>query len=126
MSVNSRIAGVGAYVPPKTLTNHDLESMMETSDEWIVQRTGIKQRHWVENNVGTSDLALEASKEAIADAGLKKEDIDMIIFATLSPDHDFPGSACFLQDKLGLPGIPALDIRQQCSGFLYGLSIADK
>lgn len=126
MSVNSRIAGVGAYVPPKALTNHDLESMMDTSDEWIVQRTGIKQRHWVENNVGTSDLALEASKEAIADAGLKKEDIDMIIFATLSPDHDFPGSACFLQDKLGLPGIPALDIRQQCSGFLYGLSIADK
>lgn len=130
MSVNqtlrSRIAGVGAFVPPKIMTNRDLESMMDTSDDWIVQRTGIKQRHWVESEVGTSDLALEAANEAIADAGLKKDDIDMIIFATLSPDHDFPGSACFLQDKLSLPGIPALDIRQQCSGFLYGLSIADK
>lgn len=125
-SLNSRISGVGAYVPPKVFTNNDLEKMMDTSDEWIVQRTGIKQRHWVDQKTGTSDLALEAAKEAIEDAGLTKDDIDMIIFATLSPDHDFPGSACFLQDKLGLPGIPALDIRQQCSGFLYGLSIADK
>ena len=125
-SLSARISGVGAYVPPKVMTNHDLEKLMDTSDEWIVQRTGIKQRHWVEQNVSTTDLGLEAAKEAIADAGLKKEDIDMIIFATLSPDHDFPGNACFLQDKLGLPGIAALDIRQQCSGFIYGLSIADK
>ncbi len=128
MSVNlsSRIAGVGAYVPKNIVTNHDLEKMMDTSDEWIQQRTGIKQRHWVDADVSTSDLAFEATKEALSDAGLKNEDIDMIIFATLSPDHDFPGSACFLQEKLGLPGIAALDIRQQCSGFLYGLSIADK
>lgn len=132
MSVNhdtnifSRIVGVGAYVPSNVYTNSDLEKMMDTSDEWIQQRTGIKQRHWVDAGTSTSDLALEAATEAITNAGLKKEDIDMIIFATLSPDHDFPGSACFLQDKLGLPGIPALDIRQQCSGFLYGLSIADK
>lgn len=125
-NISSRISGVGAFVPEKIMTNHDLEKMMDTSDEWIVQRTGINQRHWVEQNVSTSDLGYKASLDAIADAGLKKEDIDMIIFATLSPDHDFPGSACFLQDKLGLSGIAALDIRQQCSGFIYGLSIADK
>lgn len=124
MSAYSKIIGVGSYVPPKVFTNHDLEKMMDTSDEWIVQRTGIQQRHWVEGQ-STSDLALEASKIAIEDAGLKTEDIDMIIFATLSPDHDFPGSGVFLGDKLGLNGIPALDIRQQCSGFLYGLSTAN-
>ncbi len=125
MSIGSRITGVGSYVPPKVLTNFDIEKMMDTSDEWIQQRTGIKQRHWVEENVSTSDLAVEASKRAIENAGLSKDDIDMIIFATLSPDHDFPGTGCFLQAKLDMPAISVLDIRQQCSGFLYGLSIAD-
>lgn len=126
MKFRSEITGVGSFVPPKIYTNFDLESMMDTSDDWIVQRTGIKQRHWVEENVGTSDLALEASIKAINNAGIDKKDLDMIIFATLSPDHDFPGSGCFLQAKLGVPEISVLDIRQQCTGFLYALSIADK
>ena len=125
MTYQTKILGVGAYVPPKGLTNHDLEEMLNTSDEWITQRTGIKKRHWVEPNMSTTDLALEAAKEAIEMAGIAKEDLDMIIFATLSPDHDFPGNGCFLQAKLGVPGIPAFDIRQQCSGFIYGLSMAD-
>jgi 3-oxoacyl-[acyl-carrier-protein] synthase-3 len=105
-----------------------LKELMDTSDEWIQQRTGIKQRHWVEfgTEQGASDLALEASKRALASAKMDKSEIGLIVFATLSPDHDFPGSACFLQAKLGLPGTAALDIRQQCTGFIYGLSIADQ
>src|SRR5262249_47418711 len=117
----SRILGVGSYVPPKVWKNDDLRSLMDTSDEWIHQRTGIKQRHWVEGNTTTSDLALEAANRALASSGVKKEELDMIILGTLSPDHDFPGTACFLQAKLGLPGIAALDVRQQCTGFLYSL-----
>lgn len=123
--INSRIAGVGAYLPPKIIKNQDLEALMDTSDEWIRQRTGIEQRHWVDDKTSTSDLAVEASLAAIKDAGITKEDVDMIIFATLSPDHDFPGSGCFLQAKLGISEIPAFDIRQQCSGFIYGMSMAD-
>lgn len=126
MKLRSEIIGVGSYVPPKVFTNFDLEKMMDTSDEWIVQRTGIKARHWVDPSVTTSDLALEASLKAIADAKIDKKDIDLIIFATLSPDHDFPGTGCFLQAKLEIPEISVLDIRQQCTGFLYALSIADK
>jgi 3-oxoacyl-[acyl-carrier-protein] synthase-3 len=127
MISGSRILGVGSYVPSNVWTNDDLSKMMDTSDEWIRQRTGIRQRFWVDQNsdTGASDLALEASLKALEAAKVKKEEIDLIIFATLSPDHDFPGSACFLQAKLGLPGIAALDIRQQCSGFIYGMSIAD-
>ena len=121
----SKIIGVGSFVPPTIFTNHDLEKMMNTSDEWIVQRTGIKERRWVQDGESTSDLALHAANEAIKNAGISKEEIDMIIFATISPDHEFPGTGCFLQAKLNLPGIPAIDIRQQCSGFVYGLSIAD-
>lgn len=126
--ISSRITGLGSYVPPRKVTNKDLEKMMDTSDEWILQRTGIHQRFWVDEDttVGTSDLALEASRQAIQAAGIKTTDIEMIILATLSPDHEFPGTACFLQAKLELPGIPALDIRQQCTGFIYGLSIADQ
>lgn len=126
MKYRSEITGVGSFVPAQVYTNFDLEKMMDTSDEWIQQRTGIVQRHWVEDNVSNSDLALEASLKAIANAGLEKKDIDMIIFATLSPDHEFPGTGCFLQARLELPEIAVLDIRQQCTGFLYGLSIADK
>lgn len=122
----SEIIGVGSFVPPDIYTNFDLEKMMDTSDEWIQQRTGIVQRHWARAEDATSDLALKAAEQAIKNAGLEKNDIDMIIFATLSPDHDFPGTGCFLQAKLNLPEIPVLDIRQQCTGFLYGLSIADK
>jgi 3-oxoacyl-[acyl-carrier-protein] synthase-3 len=113
------------YVPPKVVTNFDLEKMMDTSDEWIQKRTGIVERHWVDAATSTSDLAEKAALKAIEKAGIHKESIDMIIFATLSPDHDFPGSGCFLQAKLGLGNIPCFDIRQQCSGFLYGMSLAD-
>ncbi len=124
--LRSKILATGMYVPPKVVTNNDLAPMMDTSDEWIRQRTGIEQRHWVEGKVATSDLALEASLIAIKNAGIDKSQIDMIILANLSPDHEFPGTACFLQKKLGVPGIPALDVRQQCTGFIYGLSIADQ
>ncbi len=114
------------YVPPKIWKNDDLTQFMDTSDEWIRQRTGIEQRHWVEGKTSTSDLAYEASLIALKNAGVDKSEIDMIILATLSPDHEFPGTACFLQKKLGIPGIPALDVRQQCSGFIYSMSIADQ
>lgn len=124
----SRILGIGSYVPDRIWTNKDLESLMDTTDEWIQQRTGIKERRWVDqdSNLGSSDLALEAANRALEASGVKKEELDMVILATLSPDHDFPGTACFLQAKMGIPGIPALDVRQQCTGFLYGLSIADQ
>ena len=122
----STILGAGHYVPSKVVTNDDLAKLMSTSDEWIVQRTGIKERRYIEHTgIGASDLAVPASKMALEHAKLAPKDVDAIVFATLSPDHNFPGSGCFLGDKLGLPGIPALDVRNQCSGFLYGLSIAD-
>lgn len=126
MAVRSRVTGVGSYVPPKVVTNDDLTHLMDTSDEWIVQRTGIKQRHWVEGSTSTSDLALEASKQALVAAGIRPDDLDMIFFATISPDHYFPGTGVFLQRKLGVPGIPAIDVRQQCTGFIYGTSMADQ
>jgi 3-oxoacyl-[acyl-carrier-protein] synthase-3 len=123
--IKAKISGVGAYVPEDAYTNFDIEELLGTSDEWIQQRTGIVKRHWAKPHVSTSDLALKASLEAIENADLEARDIDMIIFATLSPDHEFPGNGCFLQHKLGLTDIPAFDIRQQCSGFVYGLSMAN-
>ena len=121
------ITGTGRYVPERLITNEDLKQWMDTSDEWIQQRTGIKQRYWVpaEGHVGASDLGLKASQIALEKANWQPQDIDMIIFATLSPDVFFPGSGCFLQHKLGLSDTPALDIRQQCTGFLYGFVTAD-
>jgi 3-oxoacyl-[acyl-carrier-protein] synthase-3 len=108
------------------VTNDDLSKLMSTSDEWIVQRTGIRERRYIEHSgIGASDLAVPATRMALEHAGLGEKDIDAIVFATLSPDHNFPGSGCFLAHKLGLPGVPAMDIRNQCSGFLYGLSVAD-
>lgn len=124
--IRSRFLGVGMYVPEKIYSNDDLRSMMDTSDEWIQQRTGIKQRHWAAPNESTSDLAKNAAEVALKKAGVKKEEIDLLILATLSPDCEFPGSACFLQAKMGMAGIPALDVRQQCSGFIYSVSIADQ
>jgi 3-oxoacyl-[acyl-carrier-protein] synthase-3 len=123
----SIITGTGRYAPERLITNEDLTQWMDTSDEWIQQRTGIKQRYWVpeKGGVGTSDLGLAASKLALERANWRPEDIDLIIFATLSPDIFFPGSGCLLQHKLGLKTTPALDIRQQCTGFLYGLTTAD-
>ncbi len=122
----AHILGVGHYVPTKVVTNDDLAKIMPTSDEWIYQRSGIKERRFIEHDgIGPSDLAVPACHQALERAGRSLKDVDAIIFATLSPDADFPGSGCFLQRKLGVPGIPALDIRNQCSGFLYGLSIAN-
>jgi 3-oxoacyl-[acyl-carrier-protein] synthase-3 len=121
----STVLGMGHYVPPRTVTNDDLAVLMETTDEWITQRTGIKERHWIEGDVGASELAEHASREALAEAGLTAADIDLVLFATLSPDLNFPGSGCLLQARLGVPGVPAMDIRNQCTGFLYGLKTAD-
>jgi len=124
--VRSAMLGVGHYVPTKVVTNDDLARLMPTTDEWIQQRTGIKERRFIEGDgIGASDLAVPAAKMAIERAGRSVADVDMIVFATLSPDVNFPGSGCLLGHKLGLPGVPALDVRNQCSGFLYGLSIAD-
>lgn len=123
---NSEIIGCGMYVPENVVTNHDLSKIMETTHDWIVQRSGIEERRWVGPETSTTDLALIACEQAIKNAGIDKNEIDCLLFATLSPDHDFPGSACFLQPKLGLKdNIPAIDVRQQCSGFIYGMSIAD-
>jgi len=112
-------------VPENKVTNFDLEEMMDTSDEWIKQRTGIESRHWANDDQSTSDLALQASLEAIENSGLKKEEIDFILVASCSGDADFPGVSCFLQAKLGLGTIAALEIKQQCSGFVYGMTLAD-
>lgn len=123
----SIIQGTGMFVPPNVVTNQDLEKIMDTSDEWIRQRTGIEQRYWVEEQsvTGSSDLGYEASMIALKNAGWEPKDLDFIIFATLSPDIFLPGSGCLLQAKLGLNSTPALDIRQQCTGFLYGIATAD-
>ncbi len=122
----SRIIGVGSYAPPRVVTNDELSEMMNTSDEWVRQRTGIEQRFWADASSSTSDLALEAANRAVESAGIDKSTLELIILATLSPDHNFPGTACFLQAKLELPGVAALDIRQQCTGFIYGMSVADQ
>jgi 3-oxoacyl-[acyl-carrier-protein] synthase-3 len=119
------ILGLGQYLPERVVTNDDLAKMFDTSDEWIRQRTGISERRYVEDGIGPADLAVPATKQALENAGVELEDIEFIIFATLNPDYFFPGSGCILQDKLGLPGIGALDVRAQCSGFIYGLSVAD-
>lgn len=122
----SIIAGAGHYLPPRIVTNHDLSKLMDTSDEWIQQRTGIVERRFVEDGVGTSELAYYASIEALKDADLEAKELDCIIFATISPERPFPGTGVFLQDRLDVPGIPVIDIRTQCTGFIYGLSIADQ
>jgi 3-oxoacyl-[acyl-carrier-protein] synthase-3 len=120
------ITGTGHYVPPRIVTNQDLEKLMDTSDEWIRERSGIRERHHVDGGVGTSDLAIEASRRAMAAAGVEPSSIDFVIAATLSPDHYFPGIGVLVQAKLGLGTTGALDVRNQCSGFLYALSAADQ
>jgi 3-oxoacyl-[acyl-carrier-protein] synthase-3 len=124
--MRSYIKATGRYLPPKVVKNSDLEKLMDTSDEWIRTRTGIEERRFVEEGMGNYEMAYYASMEALKKANMKPEEIDLIIFATLSPDYTFPGSGVLLQDKLGLETTPALDIRNQCSGFIYGLSIADQ
>ncbi len=119
------ITGTGMYVPPTIVKNDDLTRIMDTTDEWIRQRTGIEERRFVEPGVATSDLAAAAAKEAIADAGLEPSDIDLLVNATMTPDYYFPGPAPLVQHKLGLGHIPCLDLRQQCMGFVYALNTAD-
>ena len=120
------IAGVGHYVPDQVITNFDLEKLMDTSDQWIRERSGIVERRWVKDGENNLDLAEKASLQALEQASMKPEDIDFIIFATLSPDYYFPGTGCLLQERMGFSTIGALDVRNQCSGFIYGLSIADQ
>jgi len=123
----SRIAGTGSYLPEKILTNHDLEKMVDTSDEWIVERTGIKKRHIAAEGQSTCDLAEIAAKRAMEAAGKTADDIDLIVFATTTPDLIFPSTACLLQQKLGIRGGgPAFDVQAVCTGFVYALGIADK
>ncbi|MDX1748782.1 MAG: beta-ketoacyl-ACP synthase III [Methylophaga sp.] len=124
--IYSRIAGTGSYLPEKFLTNIDLESMVETSDEWITDRTGIKKRHIAGDDETTTDLAYFAAKNAISAAGIKARDIDMIIVATTTPTRIFPSTAALVQQKLGIHGCPAFDIQAVCTGFVYALTVADK
>uniref|UniRef100_A0A7C4AKG9 Beta-ketoacyl-[acyl-carrier-protein] synthase III n=1 Tax=Thermodesulfovibrio aggregans TaxID=86166 RepID=A0A7C4AKG9_9BACT len=124
--MKARIISTGSYVPEKVLTNFDLEKMVETSDEWITERTGIKERRIASPEQATSDLAYEASVKALKNAGLNAEDIDLIIVATISPDMLTPSAACILQMKLGAVNAIAFDINAACTGFIYALSVADK
>jgi 3-oxoacyl-[acyl-carrier-protein] synthase III len=124
--MRSRIVSMGHYVPERIVKNSELEQLLNIKDDAIVKRTGVRERRYVTPGTSCSDIACEASKKALARAHMEPRDLDLIILATLSPDHFFPGSGCFLQAQLDIPGIPAIDIRDQCSGFLYGLSIADQ
>jgi len=120
------IVGLGAYLPEKVLTNADLEKMVNTSDEWIVERTGIKERRIARDDEAASDMAVEAARRAIENAGLKPEDIGLIIVATITPDMFFPSTACVVQKTLGINHAPAFDVSVACSGFIYGLAIANQ
>jgi len=124
--IYSRIAGTGSYLPEKVLTNHDLEKMVDTTDQWITDRTGIKKRHIIADDETTTDLAYQASLKAMEAAGISKNDIDMIIVATTTPTRIFPSTASLLQEKLGIGGCPAFDIQAVCTGFVYALTVADK
>ena len=130
MALYSRITGTGSYLPPRRLSNDDLAAELatqgvETTSQWIVERTGILARHFAAPDVTCSDLALEASKNALAAAGVQAYEIDLIIVATSTPDMVFPSSACILQNKLGIAGCPAFDMQAVCSGFVYALTVAD-
>jgi 3-oxoacyl-[acyl-carrier-protein] synthase-3 len=124
--VRAKISALGTYVPPRLLTNADLEKMVETSDQWIVERTGIRQRHIVDKGVATSHLALEAAKKALAERGMTAQDVEAIFLATVTPDMMFPSTACLVQDRLGAKGAWGYDISAACSGFLYALQTGVK
>jgi 3-oxoacyl-[acyl-carrier-protein] synthase-3 len=124
--IYSRIRGTGSYLPAKVLTNADLVNMVDTTEEWIVERTGIRERHIAADNEGTCDLAEQAARRAIDAAGISHRDIDLIIVATTTPDRVFPSTACLLQDRLDIHGCAAFDVQAVCTGFVYALGIADK
>jgi len=123
--IYSKIAGTGSYLPPRVMTNNDFAASLDTSDQWIRERTGIVQRHIADPAQTSSDLAFEASRNALAAAGLKASELDLIIVATSTPDFVFPSTACLLQAKLGAPGGAAFDVQAVCSGFIYGMATAD-
>lgn len=122
----SRITGTGGYLPEKVLSNHDLEKMVDTSDQWITERTGIKKRHIAADNETTCDLAEKASRDAMDAAGVGPGDIDLIVVATTTPDRVFPSTACLLQQRLDIHGCAAFDVQAVCTGFVYALGVADK
>ena len=119
------LAGTGIYVPPLEVDNVMLSRIIETSDDWVRERSGIRTRYYVEPGVGSSDLGTEAARAALADAGIAADEVDYLVFATMTPDHYFPGTGTLIQQKLGMKPLPALDIRQQCAGFAYGLQVVD-
>lgn len=123
--LRSAVTGVGGYLPPRIMTNDDMARMVDTSDEWITERTGIRQRHVIDKGMRTSDLAVEAAKIALEAAGKTAAQVDMIVVATTTPDMPFPSTASIVQHKLGVPPCPAFDIQAVCSGFVYALSVAD-
>jgi 3-oxoacyl-[acyl-carrier-protein] synthase III len=124
--MNARILGIGRHVPERVVTNDELSKVMDTTDEWIQQRTGIRERRFVSADAGPADLALPAAEEALADAKISARDLDLVLLGSLSPDYDFPGGGGLLLAKLGVRGVPSMDLRNQCSGFLYMLAVADK
>jgi len=124
--IHARIAGIGSYLPEKVVSNKDLEKMMDTSDEWIRERTGIKRRHIAADDETTGSMALEAARRAIEDAGASLDEIDLIILGTATPDKVFPSTACIVQRQLGIKGCPAFDVHAACSGFLYGFDLANR
>jgi 3-oxoacyl-[acyl-carrier-protein] synthase-3 len=125
-SRRAKISALGTYVPPRVLTNADLEKMVETNDQWIVERTGIRERHILEKGLATSDMAVEAAKQCLAERGIEPTDIEAIIVATVTPDMLFPATACLVQDKLGAKGAWGFDLSAACSGFVYALQMGCK
>ncbi len=123
--MRAKITGTGMYVPERVVTNHDLAELMDTSDEWIQQRTGIRERRYIEPGQTPVDLAQRASERALASAGIDAADLDCILLGTLSPEAEFPGTSFFLHERLGVPEIPCFDLRAQCSGFVYALGVAN-
>ena len=124
--IHSRIAGTGSYLPEKVVTNDDLSKVVDTSDEWIRTRTGIRQRHVAADGQTSSDMGHQAALKAIEAAGIDPSGIDLIVVGTTTPDYVFPSTACLIQQKLGIPGCPAFDVNAACSGFLFALSVADQ
>ena len=125
-AVRAKISAIGTYVPPRVLTNADLEKMVETNDQWIVERTGIRERHLVDKGIATSDLSVEAARRCLASRGIQPTEVEAIIVATVTPDMIFPSAACVIQNKLGATGAWGFDLSAACSGFPYALQVGAK